>query len=145
MIPPVFKETSPTNDFSGCCNVRVYKVRLVFDGLTTKGHAKSGRLTATITHGGTESIVDKKNLEHVYTHDAIDVDYSFNLKSDGTMENLSDGNIAQADVNNQATAYAAPGPFTTWHIDLNNSEISHLDFSNVKAIYLDFCGTDYAM
>ena len=92
-----------------------------------------------------ETVVDKLNAAHKYTHDQIAIVYSFNLLSDGTVQVLDDGNIAQADVNEVATTYAAPGPFTDWTVSLADSDVNHLDFSGVKDAYFDFCGTNYAL
>ena len=90
--------------------------------------ATSARVAVRLVHHGEESLVDKANAEHHFTHDEIATVYSYNLHSDGSTSVLDNGNIAQADVNNTATSYAAPGPFARWTVSLADSEISKLDF-----------------
>lgn len=98
-----------------------------------------------MVHKGTDTLVDKLNAAHKFTHDQISLIYSFNLLSDGTIQVLDDGNIAQADVNEVATSYAPPGPFADWTVSLADSDVNHLDFSEMKDAFFDFCGTNYAL
>ena len=122
----------------------MYRARFGFTGLKLAPLAKSARITVRMVHRGVETIVDRLNAAHKFTHDQIAIVYSFNLLSDGSVQVLDDGNIAQADVNEVATSYAAPGPFTDWTVSLADSDVNHLDFSGVKDAYFDFCGTNYA-
>lgn len=143
-IPPVYKKDGPgkKNDFSGLCNIRIYRVRFALTGLVAK---ETARLSATLTHSGGEIIVDRNNLPHRFIHDAITTSYSFRLYPSGKIEVLDDGNIAGLNVDETVTTYAAPGPFADeWKVDLTNSDLVHLDFSNVTEAYFDFCGTNYA-
>ncbi|KAF8817289.1 hypothetical protein BYT27DRAFT_7237498 [Phlegmacium glaucopus] len=141
-IPPVYKETIEKNDFSGCCNVRIYRVRFGFTGLVAK---ETARVSVVVRHSGKEVIVSKDDSSYKFIHNAIKTVYSFNLHPDGTYMVLDNGNIGEADVGQPATSYAAPGPFTDWEIDLTNSDLYLLDFSNVSEAYFDFCGTNYAL
>jgi hypothetical protein len=141
-IPAMYKNTKTKNDFSACCNVRIYRVRFGLTGLTAK---KQARLTVTFRHSGGEIIVDRKNLGHRFVHDPIVSVYSFQLDTDGKIEVLDNGNIGEADVNATATNFAAPGPFADdWTVDLKASDLVKLDFSKVTEAYFDFCGTNYA-
>lgn len=99
-----------------------------------------------LRHKGEEIIVDRKNTGHKFVHDPISITYSFILNPGGTVEILDNGNIAEADVDEPAKNYAAPGlfPVDGWVIDLRASALASLDFSNVTEAYFDFCGTNYA-
>lgn len=136
------------NQFFGCCNIRIYRVRFGFVGLTEKEDTASKEeafVSVKLTHSGTEEIVDKDNKSHKFEHDAITAMYSFNLHHDGTIKEVENGNINEADVGQPKTNYATPGPFPDyWEIDLHASLFHLLDFSGVTDAYFDFCGTNYA-
>lgn len=137
------KDTIQKNDFSGCCNVRIYRVRFGLTGLATD--KLEAFVSVTLTHSGNEIIMDRENLRHTFEHDPISTKYSFNLYPNGSIEVGDNGNIAEANVDETATSYAAPGPFPSqWTVDLRDSQLDNLDFSNVTDAYFDFCGTNYA-
>ncbi|KAM6497685.1 hypothetical protein JOM56_005633 [Amanita muscaria] len=143
-IPPMYKDTIKKNDFSGCCNVRIYRVRFGLTGLAPKKSNKMPRVTVIFKHSGGEIIVDRENLEHKFIHEPIAAIYSFHLNPDGTIVVQDNGNIGEADVDKPETNYAAPGPFADdWEVDLKSSDLIHLDFSKVTEAYFDFCGTNY--
>ena len=140
----MYKDTVQKNDFSGCCNVRIYRVRFGFTGLAVK-NSKLELVKVDLKHSGEETIVDRLNSGHKFVHDAVKAIYSFNLDSDGLIKVEDNGNIGEADVGHVATSYAAIGPFTDdWEVSLKNStDLDHLDFSKVTEAYFDFCGTNY--
>lgn len=125
----MYKETLPKNEFSGCCNVRVYKARFGFAGLKLAPGVTSARVAVRMIHSGQETLVDQLNGEHEFTHESISVMFSFNLFPDG-IKVVDDGNIAMSDVDKDATSYAPPGPFTTWTVDLTDTDTTKLDFSS---------------
>lgn len=67
------------------------------------------------------------------------------MMSNGTTQEIDNGNIAQMGADGQAPSYAPPGPFAKWTISLEHTTFNDLDFSKVKGAYLDFFGTDYAL
>ena len=75
-IPPVYKDTRPKNDFSGCCNVRIYCARFGIAGLVAK--SKTAHVTVRLRHSGKETIVDRHNAAHAFVHDPVETVYSFN-------------------------------------------------------------------
>lgn len=138
----MYKDTTPKNDFSGCCNVRIYRVRFGLTGLVAK---KRTHVVVSLKHSGEEIIVDGDNLGHRFTHEPVTTVYSFHLDPHGMIHVQDNGNIAEADVDEPEKHYAAPGPFAdNWTVDLNYSIVTSLDFSNVTEAYFDFCGTNYA-
>ncbi|KAG6819310.1 hypothetical protein H0H93_013136 [Arthromyces matolae] len=143
-IPVMHKTTIQKNDFSGCCNVRIYRVRFGFENLKVKG-TEPARVTVTLTHSGKETIVHRTNMDHQFVHDPIKCVYSYNLHPDGSIDVLDNGNISGADVDEPAKKFAAPGPFAEdWTVSLTNSDLTRLDFGSVKKGYFDFCGTNFA-
>lgn len=96
-------------------------------------------------HKGAETIIDKSGTPHDYVHDSISIVYSYILNDDGSIQEVDDGNIAEADVDNQATTYAAPGPFTQWSVSIADSDLDLLDLSGVDGSYFDFFGTNYSL
>ncbi|KAG6856632.1 hypothetical protein H0H87_002382, partial [Tephrocybe sp. NHM501043] len=90
------KNAIKKNDFSGCCNIRIYRVRFGFTGLKIQGKDLTARVTVTSKHSGDEIIVDRNNLDHKFVHDSITAIYSYDLRSDGSMSVLDNGNIAGA-------------------------------------------------
>jgi len=143
-IPAVYEHTNTESEFAGCCNVRIYRVRFGITGLIARRQAY---VNVNLKHKGQETIVDRKNVGHVYVHDPISISYSFSLNSDGKIDVLDNGNVAEADVDEPAKNYAAPGPFPVdgWVVDLRASTLNALDFSKVTEAYFDFCGTNYAI
>ncbi|KAH7097575.1 hypothetical protein BKA62DRAFT_833180 [Auriculariales sp. MPI-PUGE-AT-0066] len=148
-IKPSFQE-DPQHDFTKCCNVRIYRVRFVLEGLVAKQPEEPtiapqpARVTVTFVHNGKETLVDRLNSAHYFEHDSLHSIYSFKVDTEGKMTILDNGNIGEADVNNRATSYAAPGPFTSWRVSLKGSEIERLDLTKVTRAYFDFCGTNYS-
>lgn len=142
-IPVIYKNSTPKNEFSGSCNIRIYRARFGLTGLIAK---KSTRVAVILRHGGGEIIVDRKDVGHRFVHDPISILYSFYLSTDGSINVLDNGNIAEADVDEPVKHYAAPGLFADdWTVNLTQSEhLDLLDFSNVTEAYFDFCGTNYA-
>ncbi|OJJ42655.1 hypothetical protein ASPZODRAFT_169945 [Penicilliopsis zonata CBS 506.65] len=147
-IPTARKLTPKAGDFAGCCNVRLYRVRFQMKGLklnTSKRQpAEEALVKFTLTHGGHETLVDRANLGMDFDHDPVRVLYSFRLHADGTQTVLDNGNVAESDINQVATSYAAPGPFAEWTISMAGSDFDNLDLTHVTGAYFDFCGTNYA-
>lgn len=84
-MKPIFKFTPNAGDFTGCCNVRLYRVRFGLTGLklsaSLSGNAKTdARVQFTLIHGGQETLVDRSNAGFNFDHDEIPVLYSFRLK-----------------------------------------------------------------
>lgn len=143
-IPTVFKDECESN-FSGCCNIRIYYVRFGFDGLRVVEGKEQARVSVGFRHSGEEEFVDRYNGSHKFVHEAITTMYSFILDPKGQFTVQNDGNIGMSDVGDPAKTHAAPGPFAdNWEIDLHNSQLDRLDFSNVTKAYFDFCGTNYS-
>ncbi|KAF8431464.1 hypothetical protein L210DRAFT_2982969 [Boletus edulis BED1] len=146
-IPPVLRHTTPSGDFKGCCNVRVYRARFKFTGLKTAADVKDGEevfVHVQLTHNGHETIVNRSNEAVEFEHSPIATIYSYYLHKNGKMSVLDNGNIAESDINHTATSYAPPGPFAEWKVDLDGTEFDKLDFSDVTDAFFDLCGTNYA-
>ncbi|KAH7881755.1 hypothetical protein F5I97DRAFT_2076544 [Phlebopus sp. FC_14] len=144
-IPPVLQYTKDAGDFKDCCNVRVYRVRFGFPGLkTASGIQDEVRVHITLTHGGNETIVNRSNEGIHFDHNPVSAPYSFRMRGDKVTSVMDNGNIGEADINNTATSYAAPGPFAEWTVDLDGTEFEKLDFSGVTEAFFDFCGTNYS-
>ena len=92
-IPPVYKDTIKRNDFSDCCNIRIYRMRFGFMGLVAK---EKTHVSIKITHSGKEVIVSRDNSSNTFVHDSIATRYSFNLYPDGTFKVQDNGNIDEA-------------------------------------------------
>ena len=124
----------------------MYRVRFNLVGLQLKKKEKpveDALVMFNLTHGGIETIVDRANRGLDFEHDRVKVLYSFRLKSDGTRTVLDNGNIAESDINQVATSYAAPGPFTEWTVDMAGTDFANVDVKDVTQAYFDFCGTNY--
>ncbi|KAH7885570.1 hypothetical protein F5I97DRAFT_1413611 [Phlebopus sp. FC_14] len=144
-IQPVLKYSKDPGDFKNACNVRVYRARFGFTGLkTASGVNEDVRVIVTLTHGGNETIVNRSNEAIHFEHNPVSTLYSFRMRGDKVTSVMDNGNIGQADINQTATSYAAPGPFAEWTVDLDGTEFEKLDFSGVTEAFFDFCGTNYA-
>jgi len=84
-ILAVYEHTTSESEFSGCCNVRIYRVRFGITGLIARRQAY---VNVNLKHKGQETIVDRKNVGHIYVHDPIHITYSFSLNPDGKVEIL---------------------------------------------------------
>ncbi|KAF9565091.1 hypothetical protein CPC08DRAFT_213736 [Agrocybe pediades] len=142
-IPVTYKDPTIKNEFTGCCNIRVYRARFGLTGLVAK---KSAYVGCNLVHTGKEVLVDRQSVGLTFVHDPISITYSYVLSPDGTINVLDNGNLAEADVDEPAKSYAAPGAFPVegWKVDLRASALEDLDFSGVTEAYFDFCGTNYA-
>lgn len=68
------------NPFAGFANVRVTKVRLWADGVTTA----DGQLQVRITHTGNETVVSQHNQGYPFSHDPVTLlEYNVELDLSG--------------------------------------------------------------
>ena len=126
--------------------MRLYRVRFNLVGLQLiekRKPVEDALVMFNLTHSGVETIVDRANLGLDFEHDRVKVLYSFRLKADGTRTVLDNGNIAESDINQVATSYAAPGPFTEWTVSMAGTDFTNVDIGHVTQAYFVFCGTNY--
>lgn len=123
------REESP---FSGWADVRLARARLFLEGAKTK----DGILSVRLQHMGSEKIVDRENVMHEYHHDAIDLNFAYDLQS-GKVH--SDGVIAEEGMNEESL-YAMPGPFCLWRVSVPTISNMGLDLSGVSKGWLEFSG-----
>ncbi|GJJ13687.1 hypothetical protein Clacol_007943 [Clathrus columnatus] len=145
-IPIVDQDSKNAGDFEGCCNIRIYRVRFALTGLKTSTSLPAGRdalVVFKLTHGGNETILDRSNAAFEFRHEPVSTIFSFRLDGGGYKSVLDNGNIGQSDINEVATSYAAPGPFSEWTVNMKGTDWKHLDVGKVTDGYFDFCGTNY--
>jgi len=121
---PVWK--SP---FANCADVRLERVRLYLEGATTADEV----LMVTLTHIGSETMVDTDDLTHLFSHNQVTLKFKYNYAT-GAID--TDGDVRGI----LAGEYALPGPFTTWIVEVNDDYNRNLDLSHVSRAWFDFSG-----
>ena len=129
-IPPCFKE-SPRMDtpFSGYADVRLTDVKFYIEGAIVADNS----LLISLQHMGTEAIVDPMNVAHRYTHNPINLEFQYDLK---TGKLFSPATIAR----NVEGAYALPGPFSMWRIAISRVSNVDLDLKGMTKAWFEFSG-----
>ena len=130
-LPPVLPTTQRSrSNFAGYADVRLTKVRVLFEGAVTD----DGELVVDLEHLGREVIVDPTGMEITFTHNPVIFKFDSNLIS-GTI--TTDGDI-EGQVKGQ---YAMMGPFAPWRITVTrNRHNSKVDLSKVTKVYFEFHG-----
>ncbi|KAL6922481.1 hypothetical protein FSST1_006507 [Fusarium sambucinum] len=157
----VSRSSSAYPDFSGCADVRAYRVRFWLDGLTIKkdGCMKSGDEECTaavekedvlvkvnLVHRGDSTFRDVHDQPHSFRHDEIHVSPSYRILS-AAMEKKKFKMVDSGDIVNYTskdsdrnTAFSAPSPFASWFISLEYLD-SRLDLGTVTRARFEFSGT----
>jgi hypothetical protein len=136
-VPPALIDTtSEESPFAGFANVRLTKVRLWLPGAKVSGNS----LHITLTHSGSEQIVDSTGVVRSFVHDPITLAFVYDTSTNTISQ---DGDIATMPVGGSQT-YALFGPFTYWQIGVDPALNSGVDLSGVTRAWLEFHITDYA-
>lgn len=153
IFDPVFPGVSPSSlasDFTNRCNVRVYRVRFILEGLKAKSdpeRKQDPQMKSIILHTGSEVIVSRKGIASHFEHTPLNTPHTYSVDTDGKVTGIGDDGTL---VNYVKTAgdkdgiFGAPGPFTTWQVDSSDAEWKNLETGDVKGGYLEFFGTNYA-
>lgn len=121
-------------EFAGMADVRITHVRFFLDGAVTT----SGFLRSTLIHLGEETLTDQHGRNILFTHDALEVGFKYELKTRSYQgDNTLPGVIG---LGSRDDGYALVGPFATWEIRIDRDPNSGLDLSDVKAAYMEFEG-----
>ncbi|CAI6333541.1 unnamed protein product [Periconia digitata] len=141
-IPPAYKETrQDENPFYSYFDVRISKVRFYIKGVKLPQGENVENLSILMTHGGTSTVVDGGNLEHVFEHGKIHLEFRYNAASK-KKEVLMDGDVLEKIAGpNGVQELAFPSPFAEWTLTI--SSIYHdgsLDLSEVTDAWFEFEG-----
>ena len=154
-IPAVSRGSTVPQDFRGAADVRVYCVRFWLDGLRVRpehsNSSSSDRILVKIDliHHGDSVIYDVNNDQHAFTHDTIDVPWSYyyapgaDSRKASRLKIVDSGtiiDIVKTDDGEANMTYAAPSPFATWSLSLEDLD-DRLDVSSVTKGRFEFFGT----
>ncbi|GES63467.1 hypothetical protein NFIA_003630 [Aspergillus terreus] len=124
----------PPSTFSHMADIRVTAVRFFLPGAVTMNE-KDKLLQLSITHPGTEKIMDRMENTMTFTHAPLTVQFTYasqTLKYDGP--GTSDGTMGSATEDD----YSLVGPFTTWRIEIRAEDNPGLDLSKITEAYMEF-------
>ncbi|KAI9926079.1 hypothetical protein MW887_004540 [Aspergillus wentii] len=116
--------------FEGKADVRLTKVRFFAEGATTK----SKQLNVTLTHEATETIYDEHGAAYRFSHPKQIVAFSYNTETMAVGD--SDGTIGEQ---HGKDGYSLVGPFTSWWIDIHESNNKGL-CGDIKNAWFEFDG-----
>lgn len=138
-LDPVRAATSKTESpFAGFANIRLLKVRVWLEGVTTSDNT----VQVNITHGGKEKIVSANDTLFSFEHEPRAALFKYNNQSNEIQE---DGDIGWAQSSNDDdTVYAMLGPFADWTVEIKDNCNLDLDLSGLTSVRLEFHGTNYA-
>lgn len=129
-LTPCFKETTRLDSpFSGYADVRLTDVKLYVEGATVADNS----LQISLQHMGSETIVDPMNVAHRYTHNPVNLEFQYDLK---TGKLFSPATIAR----NVEGTYALPGPFCMWRIAISKISNENLDLRGITKSWFEFSG-----
>jgi hypothetical protein len=132
-IPPATPQSKVTNTpFVLKANVRVSSIHLRIPGAKTG----DGTLRLTLSHLGTETLVDTSGNVVEFEHNPISVSVNYVIAN--SYVDVPFGDVSKA------ADFAAPGPFTTWHVAIDPNANVNLDLSDVTSVSLEFSGASYA-
>ncbi|WP_437313021.1 hypothetical protein [Sorangium sp. So ce385] len=135
-IPAAYKNSlKQDNPFADFANVRVTKVRLWADGVTTS----DGQLHIRITHTGNETVVSQHNQGYRFSHDPVTLLFIYGLADKTPIE---DGDFNYQPAGTQQS-YALLGPFTWWQIEIPEENNVGLDLSGLTSATLELHITNY--
>jgi len=147
-------ETSQYPDFSGYADIRAYRVRFWLDGLTVKDGFTGGEkdkvlVKVELSHRGDSTFYDVYGKRHEFSHDPIDVSWSYRISASAvpssggteTPQAVDSGEIVNYTATGaDNTAYSAPSPFATWQIKVKGLD-NTFDLSKVTRARFEFFGT----
>lgn len=118
--------------FAGMANVRLLKARCYLQGATC---TPSNMLHLTLTHYGTETLVDHTARKYEFKHKGKIVSaFKYDLETGAVRFDSTVGE------DREDSGYALVGPYVTWRVDVNERYNPGMDLSGVTGGYLEFDG-----
>lgn len=147
----------PPGLLAGKANIRLYQVRVWLLGAKVPDETESKFITLTMTHAGKETFHGTdRNAVYEFEHDLVEIPFSFDTSkvkswSDcvtanaGSSEDLTKTYSGQQGATATIDSYAAVGPFTTWTLEVKESDNpGGVDVQGVTDIYVEFWGRSQA-
>jgi hypothetical protein len=123
--------------FLGMANVRLLRARCYLQGATC---TPSNTLHLTMTHAGSETLVDQTARKYDFKHKAQIVSaFKYHLDTRLVEFESSIGD------KREGSGYALVGPFVTWRVDINEKYNPGMDLSGVTSGHLEFDGYSHAV
>lgn len=136
--------------FAAMANVRLSQVRFWLIGAAVQPQSNLNRelLTVEIEHLGQETLVAPSGQSFNFNHDAVNLQFIYDTASVSSIQDcgpsivFSTEEIEQDYTGGQPTqsSIAPLGPFTTWRVQIKETENFGLDLSKVTEGYMEFCG-----
>lgn len=164
-LPPVRKGSKMYPDFNGRADVRVYRARFWLDGIVvrdkstwTEAELMGDEIPVSIglKHCGNSEFTDVHDQPVAFSHDEINVNWQYRIyhstasASTPAVQIPKSQAVDSGDVVNYSAAskdtndaYAAPSPFATWVISLEDLD-PRIDYSKVTRGRFEFFGTSRA-
>lgn len=138
--------------FAGRSNVRLSQVRIWVVGASVSATDARGRqpLMIDVTQQGRETILSHTRKTFEFTHDAVDIQFTYDSKgvksfADCTSDRIFNTEVIQGDFSGGGqqvgtNTMAGIGPFAAWRIQIRAIENPGLAFAPGTVVYVEFWG-----
>ncbi len=119
----------PLNVLPGLYQVTASDFTITAPGFSTT----NGQLMLRLRHSGYAPFLDATGATVEFSHDSIEVYYSYELDGSGNPKQLGGGSLS-------STNYIGVSPCTSWLLTVRETENPGLDISRIATINLSFAG-----